>query len=422
MTISALYELFEKHSSISTDSRSVQPGDLFFALSGERFNGNQFAMQALEKGAAYAVVNECVADDARLILVDNVLQTLQQLAKYHREQFDIPVIAITGTNGKTTTKELLHAVLSSHYNTYTTVGNLNNHIGIPLTLLRIKKDAQMAIVEMGANHQREIAGYCLYTEPTHGLITNCGKAHLEGFGSLEGVKIAKGELYDYLRANDRTVFVNTQLDYLVKMSEGIRNRVLYNGEDSKIKGQAMKGTATLQVRINENEIIHTQLAGDYNFHNVMTAVAVGDYFNVPLNKIITAIEQYQPQNARSQWMDWNGNKVLLDAYNANPSSMRAAIDNFASLDVGEKILALGAMKEMGKDSDAEHEALIQHISQFRWKEVLFVGEEFKNVPSTFHHFKTSAEAHLWLKAQSLHNTNILVKGSRGSQMEKILGN
>jgi UDP-N-acetylmuramoyl-tripeptide--D-alanyl-D-alanine ligase len=286
-SIQYLYDLFLKHPSICTDTRKVQDGDLFFALKGDHFNGNLFAVQALEKGASYAIIDEKI--DApnefkeRLIFMKNALEALQMLAGHHRDQFSIPFIAITGSNGKTTTKELIHAVLSEKYKTYTTEGNLNNHIGIPITLLKIKKDAEIAIIEMGANHLGEIAGYCMYTRPTHGLITNAGKAHLEGFGSLEGVKKGKGELYDYLRATGGAAFVMWNYSYLREMSKGIPEIISYGTEGADMTGTEESSTPYLRIRITSGahiNSIQTKLTGNYNLPNVLAAVAIGNYFKV----------------------------------------------------------------------------------------------------------------------------------------------
>lgn len=421
MNIEQLYAVFLQHPNISTDTRKIQSGDLYFALKGPSFDGNQFVQNALDAGARYCIAdNHHLEKHEQVIVVEDVLTTLQQLAGYHRDQFNIPFIAITGSNGKTTTKELLHAVLSTHYKTYTTEGNLNNHIGIPLTLLKVKQDAEMAIVEMGANHQLEIKSYCEYAKPTHGLITNCGKAHLEGFGSIEGVKKGKGELYDYLLENNGTAFVNAAFDYLVEMSKCISKVITYGNAQTQFYGEAEPGTETLRVKMQNGALIQTQLAGDYNLHNVLAAYAVGASFNVEEENIINAIENYVPGNHRSQWMDWKNNRVLLDAYNANPASMQVAIENFSKVAADRKILALGSMKEMGADSDAEHQNLLNKIAGYKWDAIILVGKEFKNIPAHVHYFDTSEEAGKWLQSQNFINTYILVKGSRGSKMEKIL--
>ena len=424
MQIQELYNIYLRHSSIQTDTRKLQPGDLFFALKGPNFNGNKFAKQALDAGAAYVVIDE-PADfsDDRLIPTDDALSTLQELALYHRQQFNIPFIAITGSNGKTTTKELVNEVLSSTYITYTTKGNLNNHIGIPLTILSVKKDAEMAVIEMGANHQKEIESYCTYTLPTHGIITNCGKAHLEGFGGEEGVRKAKGELYDYLKTNNGTVFLMNDYAYLVEMSKGITNIITYGTIDAAITGVAENGKELLEVNMLKGttaQNIKTNLVGTYNLPNVLVAVAVGKYFNVADDKIKTALENYIPSNSRSQLIEKESNKIILDAYNANPTSMKAAIENFAGMEGNDKILLLGGMMEMGEASLKEHNNIVQLIDQYKWKEVVLVGGDFDKVSHHYINFKTSTEAKEWLKEQHFQNSLLLVKGSRSMQMEKVL--
>jgi len=423
MQLPDLYDIYLQYPSVQTDTRKLKPGDIYFALKGPSYNGNQFARQALDAGAAYAVVDEPVNfSDERLIATEDVLQTLQQLAKYHREQFEIPFIAITGSNGKTTTKELVHEVLSSTFTTYTTKGNLNNHIGIPLTILSVGMDADMAVIEMGANHQKEIESYCVYTNPTHGIITNCGKAHLEGFGGIEGVRKGKGELYDHIRANNGTLFLMKDYDYLVEMSKGISNIITYGTTGAMITGITDSSKEMLEVHMLSGtgiKKIQTQLVGEYNLPNVLVAVAVGKYFNVPDEKIKAALENYSPSNSRSQLVEIDGNKIILDAYNANPTSMKAAIENIAKMN-GDKVLMLGGMMEMGEESLKEHQALVDLINMYDWKEVVLVGGDFIKVNNPFTTFATSTEAGKWLKEKHFTNTTILVKGSRSMQMEKVL--
>ena len=426
MTTEQLYQLYQQHPSIQTDTRKLQPGDLYFALKGPNYNGNDFAEQALQAGASFAIVDEPQAEaHAHFIWVPDVLSALQDLARYHRDQLQIPVLAITGSNGKTTTKELIHAVLSSHFRTSTTIGNLNNHIGVPLTLLRIPTDTEIAIIEMGANHQQEIAGYCTYTLPTHGLITNCGKAHLEGFGGEEGVRKGKGELFDFLREKQGHVFLMQDYDYLQAMSHGLKHRTTYGTQDANVVGLVQSSNPCLTVQINAGldtpRTIQTQLVGEYNLSNVLAAVAVGHYFKVPDDKIVEAIEAYTPSNSRSQWVTRGNQQIILDAYNANPSSMRAAIINFAKLDAPRKILLLGGMKEMGNSSQAEHEALVTLIQQYSWEAVGLVGPEFAAVSHPFHQFEHAGLAGAWLR-QFTGNVTVLLKGSRGSAMEKALEN
>ncbi len=422
--IQSLYRHYQHSNGVETDTRKIRQGALFFALKGPNFNGNQFAAEALKKGAAYAVIDEPeYAISEKYLVVPNVLEVLQQLALHHRNQFHIPFLAITGSNGKTTTKELISAVLSTSYITSTTAGNLNNHIGIPLTILRIKKDTEIAIIEMGANHPGEIAAYCSIVRPTHGIITNCGKAHLEGFGSLEGVKKAKGELYDYLREHEGTIFRNTDLPYLEEMATGIKDQITYGSGNAGFTGTASLNNVWLSIRYHHQsgtQTINTRLAGIYNFANAMAAISIGEYFKVPVTKIVAAITEYYPDNARSQWLNCGSNQVILDAYNANPTSMQAAITNFAATELKNKMVWLGAMKEMGNESTAEHQNLIQLIQQYDWQQVILVGKEFEQYPSEFHWFETAADAAQFIRQNPPHNASILIKGSRSSQMELLL--
>ena len=426
-SIEALYSIYTKHPSVVTDTRKLKLGDLYFALKGPNFNGNVFALQALEQGAAYAIVDEEIPNGSafqeRILFVDDVLTTLQALAKYHRQQFNIPFIAITGSNGKTTTKELVYAVLASHFKTYTTQGNLNNHIGVPLTLLSIPKDAEMAVIEMGANHLHEIQSYCSYTLPTHGMITNCGKAHLEGFGSEAGVKKGKGELFDFLSAHNGTAFVMEDYDYLQTMSNKIPNVIGYGQHNGQIQGEAIDHNGMLTVKINKGidiDQIQTNLVGNYNLPNVLAAVAIGQEFKVPNDKIKSAIENYIPTNSRSQLLTWNNNEVILDAYNANPSSMKLAVENFAKINKENKIVCLGGMRELGIDTLVEHQMLIDQLKQTDWEQVILVGSEFKPCNHNYLYFDTVIEAKAWLHAQHLKGYTLLIKGSRGIQMEQLI--
>jgi UDP-N-acetylmuramoyl-tripeptide--D-alanyl-D-alanine ligase len=433
MTIEQLYDIYLRHPSIRTDTRQLKQDDLFFALKGPNFNGNAFATRAFELGAAYAIIDEAPTDLApphisdRLIVVPDVLSTLQELALHHRRQFDIPFIAITGSNGKTTTKELIHATLSSTYTTYTTQGNLNNHIGIPLTILSVQKDAQFAVIEMGANHQKEIEAYCRYTLPTHGIITNVGKAHLEGFGGPEGVKKGKGELYDFLRASAAgTAFVLRDSADLMQMSRGIPHLITYGTRDADITGVVAASETLLKVDITHGAAtgpIQTQLVGDYNLPNVLVAVAVGRHFGVPDAAIRQSIEQYAPSNSRSQLIERDGLHIILDAYNANPSSMRAAIENFARLPgaINHKVLILGAMAELGPESLAEHQGIIDLIGQYSWQQVVLVGGDFRHLSHPYLSFANSKEAGRWLAGVGLKDSYLLIKGSRSMKMEEVLG-
>jgi UDP-N-acetylmuramoyl-tripeptide--D-alanyl-D-alanine ligase len=436
MTIEQLYDIYLRHPSIQTDTRQLRPGDLFFALKGPNFNGNQFAARALELGAAYVILDEPPGHSDQLILVPDVLTALQRLALHHRRQFDIPFIAITGSNGKTTTKELIHAVLSPTFTTYTTKGNLNNHIGIPLTILSVRPDAQFAVIEMGANHRHEIEGYCTYTLPTHGIITNIGKAHLEGFGGLEGVRKGKGELYDFLRSADvpatsgGTAFVLTDSPDLPAMSRGVPNLITYGSQNANYTGisehSAPSAETFLRVNITHGAAtgpIHTQLVGDYNLPNVLAAVAVSKHFGVPDDKIRESIEAYTPSNSRSQLIERNGLHIILDAYNANPSSMRAAIENFARLTgttLEHKVLILGAMAELGPESLAEHQGIIDLIARYPWQQVVLVGGDFRHLSHPWLSFANSKEAGRWLAGVGLKDSYLLIKGSRSMKMEEVL--
>jgi UDP-N-acetylmuramoyl-tripeptide--D-alanyl-D-alanine ligase len=420
MNIVELYEIYKQYPSIQTDTRKLKNGDIFFALRGPNFNANAFAVAALENGAEYAVIDDSDYNThAKMILVNDALATLQELALYHRNQFNIPFIAITGSNGKTTTKELIHAALSTSYKTYTTEGNLNNHIGVPLTILKIKNDAEMAVIEMGANHRGEIASYCQYARPTHGLITNVGKAHLEGFGGYEGVKKGKGELYDFIRGSDGTAFVMWDYDYLREMSEGIKHIVTYGSSDAETQGRIIESEPFLSLEINKVKI-NTQLVGTYNFPNVLAAAAIASYFNTPIEKIKHALESYAPSNSRSQLIEKESNMIILDAYNANPSSMRAAIENFEKINAPNKILILGAMAELGEESMYEHEQIIKLLDKFNWSDVVLVGGDFLKIKSKYKTFDNSLNAKEWYNSQKFENAYMLVKGSRSMQMERVL--
>src|SRR6187431_2734808 len=426
MMIEELYKIYQLYPSVQTDTRKLKAGDIFFALKGPNFNGNSFAKKAIETGAAYVVIDDAsFTIPGKTFLFDDVLTALQQLALHHRKQFDIPFIAITGSNGKTTTKELIHAVLSSAFRTYTTEGNLNNHIGVPLTILKINSDAEMAVIEMGANHLGEIASYCKIALPTHGLITNCGKAHLEGFGGIEGVKKGKGELFDHLRTlTHGFAFVMWDYDYLQEMSKGISGIIKYGTKDNDhVIGKILPNENFLKVQITQgldDGIISTQLVGEYNLPNVLAAVTLGKFFEVPEDKIKSAIENYVPSNSRSQLIEKDSNKIILDAYNANPSSMKLAIENFARKNSENKILMLGAMAELGKQSLQEHEGIIDLIKKYSWKEVALVGGDFLKLSHPFLSFENSLLAKEWFSNQQFQNSYILVKGSRSMQMEKIL--
>ena len=359
----------------------------------------------------------------KIVKVEDSLIALQNLSKYHREQFDIPFIAITGSNGKTTTKELIHKVLSSHYKTYSTEGNLNNHIGIPLTILKIKKDAEIAVIEMGANHLKEIEGYCVYAMPTHGIITNCGKAHLEGFGGIKGVRKGKGELYDFIRARNGVVFAFDNYNYLHEMSKGIENITWYGTKKGSVIGNIETATTFLKIAFTKGisfNSLQTQLVGEYNLPNILCAVCVGKYFKIPDEKIKSSIENYIPSNSRSQLLEIDSNKIIFDAYNANPTSMALAIENFAKIEADDKVLLLGCMAELGNTSIQEHQNIVKIIDKYKWKNVALVGGDFSKVKHSYHYFKNVSEGKQWLLQQHFTNSYLLIKGSRSTQMENIL--
>lgn len=418
MNIEKLYGIYLQNPSISTDTRNIKKGDIFFALKGNNFDGNLFIKDALDAGATLCITDKQGSENDKVLNVENSLSTLQNLAHYHRRQFNIPFIAVTGSNGKTTTKELISAVLNKKYKTYTTKGNLNNHIGIPLTILRIKQDAEMAVIEMGANHLYEIESYCKIVEPTHGLITNCGSAHLEGFGSAENIRKGKGELFDYLALNNGTAFINKNYSYLEEMSIAVKTRIFY-GKGTNVDGHVLESDL-LFVKLNSGEIIKSHLVGNYNLNNIISAVAAGKHFNVGNAEIISAIENYIPSNNRSQLILKGSNKIILDAYNANPSSMAAAIENFAASSATHKGLILGGMKEMGSEENKEHENLISLIKKYNWDFVVLVGKEFENHMPEALHFENAEDVKVWFSKQNFNGYSILIKGSRSNKLEKII--
>lgn len=437
MSIEYLYELYLQSSGVTTDTRSIKNSNLFFALKGEKFNANQFAEAALQAGASYAVVDEIGETTwkerygERLIQVENVLSTLQQLAGFHRQQFKFPVLAITGSNGKTTTKELIAEVLSKKYKTAFTKGNLNNHIGIPLTLLSIDKEhTELAVIEMGANHQREIDSYCQYVQPDYGLITNVGLAHIEGFGGFHGVIKGKTELYQHLSLHNGKLFINADDDILMNKAEEffgdeLLDRAILYGTSPEVfcSGHLLSGKEFLTVDT-LNTSIATQLVGDYNFTNVMSAVCIGKYFHISTADIKDALESYIPTNNRSQKMQWGTNTVIMDAYNANPSSMKAALKNFEQLsgDFENRVVILGEMMELGEFSEEEHRQIFEQTQHMPLNYRVFVGAQFaftKNQPGALW-FAHTADAREWLHNAELHHSLILVKGSRANGLEHVL--
>lgn len=430
MTIEQLYSLYKAYHAVSTDTRNITPNSIFFALKGERFNANEFAGQALEIGAKWAVVDEAeyVADE-RYILVEDVLTTLQELARYHRRQLDIPFIGITGTNGKTTTKELLHAVLSQRFKTYATKGNLNNHIGVPLTLLSIDDSIEMAVIEMGANHQQEIAFLCDIAAPTYGLITNVGKAHLEGFGSFDGVKKAKGELYDFLKTHDGVLFLQGDNEHLreMEMQRGISKIVRYGfSQTNDIIGRLEHANPLLYVswKIRDAEVYHTvqtQLTGSYNTENILAAVAVGHFFGIDDTRINQGISEYTPTNNRSQITKTTCNTLIADYYNANVSSMEAALANIGFIDAAHKVIILGDMFELGEDAAKEHRYLVDKALAIGADRTIFVGHAFyaHQLPEA-EFYETTDHAKEALREHPVVNSTILLKASRGMAFEKLV--
>jgi UDP-N-acetylmuramoyl-tripeptide--D-alanyl-D-alanine ligase len=427
--IEKLYQKFLENGKVCTDTRNIIQDSIFFALKGANFNANNFAVEAIKAGAAYAVIDEDVGiKDDRLIRVEDTLTALQQLARYHRRQFKIPVIAITGSNGKTTTKELLKSVLSKKYITHATSGNLNNHIGVPLTLLSLTKENTAAIIEMGANHQHEIELLCTIAEPNYGLITNVGKAHLEGFGGFEGVVKGKTELYDFLKKNKGVIFCNYDNQWLQPRCIDYEKTFFYGTtEAADVNGKLISDKSFLKLMwkkklSKDNFSIDTQIAGGYNFENLLAAIAVGCYFNIDTLKINEAIAGYVPSNQRSQIIKKGTSTIMLDAYNANPTSMREAILNFNKNFASPKIVLLGDMFELGESEDEEHKQLILLLKECNFDKVILVGERFARHKSLINaiHFDNSKNAAEWLANQNLENTNLLVKGSRASRMELVL--
>jgi len=422
-----LYRHFLLHPTIGIDSRIISPGAIFFALKGESFNGNLFADEALMKGASLAVVDDDkIALTERHILVPDALQCLQALASMHRDRLKARFIAITGSNGKTTTKELIRKVLQTKFRTIATEGNLNNHIGVPLTLLSISHEMEFAIIEMGANHPGEIAGLCRLARPEFGLITNVGKAHLEGFGSLKGVIQAKTELYDHLRNYRGLVFVNRDNPLLFPLTQEMDKFSYGISDDADCTGKITNQNPLLVVEWNCKNVsgnAATNLYGGYNFENILAAISVGEYFNIPKQSIAMAISGYIPANNRSQVIRTaRGNKVFLDAYNANPTSMESAIRTFHSLDESNKLLILGDMLELGKSSADEHQAILSFLKELDLENVILVGSEFSSLPSSssWNRFMDVEELNEWLENQDIQSCAILLKGSRKIRLETIL--
>lgn len=425
MTIDNLHKLYLLHQSISIDSRELKPGDLFFALNGVTSNGNQFAQNAIEQGASYAIIDqsEFELNNGKTILVENVLKTLQQLANFHRNYLKIPIIALTGSNGKTTTKELINAVLSQKYQTIATSGNLNNHIGVPLTLLSMNNSTEIGIVEMGANHPKEIDFLCQIAQPDYGYITNFGKAHLEGFGSLNGVIKAKTELYKHINNHNKIVFVNTDDQEQENQSKNLKKVTFGTDSANDITIKNTDSTSAYVTITYKKTTIKSQLVGQYNFSNIGAAIAIGTYFNVSEADIKKGIESYSPENSRSQILTKHSNTILLDAYNANPSSMQAALDNFNHWKVVNKVVFLGDMFEIGDAATTEHQKITEKAAAMDFEQIILVGKNFYN--TTISHPKVKKyidfdEVKNLFNFSTLKNSHILIKGSRGMAMERVL--
>lgn len=424
MRIEELYECFLQCTSVSTDTRKIEENSLFFALKGDNFDANTFAEEALKKGAAFVVIDNknYFTDKDKMILVNNSLETLQELAKFHRNELGLPIIALTGSNGKTTTKELINVVLSKKYNTVATIGNLNNHIGVPLTLLSLKEDTDIGIVEMGANHQKEIEFLCNLAQPDFGYITNFGKAHLEGFGGVEGVIKGKSEMYTFLNENNKTFFINLD-DPIQKERANSKLKYAFSSSnlDANVVFSEIEANPFVSVKVNEIKI-QSNLIGVYNATNICAAITIGTYFNVSENEIKEAIENYIPTNNRSQLIEKGTAKIILDAYNANPSSMQAAIENFKQLEPKNKIAVLGDMFELGLESEQEHLKIVETLETCNFKTYL-IGKAFytcKQNSSKIIFFETLTDFNANFDKNEFTNATILIKGSRGMALEKVL--
>lgn len=423
MNIIDIYQLFLHHQQVTTDSRNCPKDSMFFALKGERFDGNKFAEKALEAGCAYAIIDDpTYYKDERTIVVDNVLTTLQQLAHHHRKALGLPIIGITGTNGKTTTKELVATVLSTKYNVLYTEGNLNNQIGVPLTLLRLNLDHELAVIEMGASHPGDIKELVDLVHPNYGLITNVGCAHLEGFGSYEGVLHTKGELYDFLRRTKGKVFVQAENQALLTLAKGIEQITYGSSDEAFASGHVVSCDPFLTFNWKQQGKIHTvetHLIGSYNIDNVLAAVAIGRYLKVPAERISRAISAYEPTNNRSQLKRTATNELIIDAYNANPSSMKVAIENFKQLPMSPKAVILGDMRELGETSDTLHAEVVEQVKAAGFDKVLLCGEHFSKVGQAFAPYPDTAALITALKEQPLKGYHILIKGSHSMGLEKV---
>ncbi|WP_297098403.1 UDP-N-acetylmuramoyl-tripeptide--D-alanyl-D-alanine ligase [uncultured Draconibacterium sp.] len=425
-SIETIYGCFLKSTKVSTDSRKIDTGCIFFALKGANFNGNKYAHDALKKGAAYAIVDEEeYATEDKILPVDDVLASLQQLAHYHRKQLGLPILSITGTNGKTTTKELISTVLAKKFKVSFTQGNLNNHIGVPLTLLAMDKNTEFGVVEMGANHPGEIADLCEIADPDFGIITNIGRAHLEGFGSFEGVIKTKGELYDYIGKKNGVIFYNADNRLLEEIGEALPKRISYGKKNASFTGETIQSPPFIHVKANFKKgvlYLNSNLIGDFNFENILAAACIGNHFDVDPLKIQQAIKEYQPTNNRSQLINKGEIKIIMDAYNANPTSMAASIESFLENLKGDKYLILGDMLELGEYSEDEHTKIVDLIPDELKSSTFLVGKEFSkaNNQESIKSFLHVDELCAYLKNEPIKNGNILIKGSRGIQLEKVL--
>ncbi|PSL05829.1 UDP-N-acetylmuramoyl-tripeptide--D-alanyl-D-alanine ligase [Cecembia rubra] len=429
MKTEALYKQYLQSTGVSTDTRKIEKGNIFFALKGPNFNANDFAAQALETGASLVVVDEdrvIPSGDSRYFLVDDVLLALQKLANHHRRQLTIPIIGLTGSNGKTTSKELLHAVLKKKFKTSATVGNLNNHIGVPLTLLSIPKDTEIAIVEMGANKQGDIQELCEIAEPTHGFITNIGKAHLEGMGGPEGVLKTKTELFQHLRANKGTVFINSQDPILSNMAKRFENPILYPAKGDFCEVKFEGADPFVKFKVEGDDTVHlSSLIGAYNFGNIATALTVGKFFGVPVEQAVEAVVNYKPSNMRSQLLEKRSNLIILDAYNANPSSMEVAIQTFGQMNGKKyKMVILGDMYELGDSTEEEHRKLGELVGRYNFDKICFTGKHIQaaleKAPIRALYFPDPFSFRNWLQDSKLEDHLILIKGSRGMKLEGLV--
>jgi UDP-N-acetylmuramoyl-tripeptide--D-alanyl-D-alanine ligase len=425
LDIDKLYRKFQTCTTVSTDTRKIDAGCLFFALKGPNFNGNSFAREALEKGARFVVVDEpaFALNDEDYMLVDDSLRALQALANHHRRTLQMPVVGITGSNGKTTTKELISAVLGQKYRTYATRGNLNNHIGVPLTILSIGNDVQMAVIEMGANKIGDIRELVSICEPTHGLITNIGRAHLEGFGGIGGVKRGKGELFDFLQDHKGVVFVNSGNETLLPMARQLGKPVTYPAYGDYFQCELLEASPQVVYRDESGETVVTQLAGAHNFENIAAALCIGKYFGVPASQANEAIRNYVSANNRSQVVTKGSNTIYLDAYNANPTSMQASLEHFMTIRAAKKAVVIGDMYELGEDSAAEHRRIGEVVAKGNFDFVLLCGKYMQNAVAAnpkAYYFIDKFSLNNWLTDHTFENTHILIKGSRGMSMETIV--